>query len=98
LHLLVEAHAHPGLPLWFREGLVLYLGETAAAGASRTAIDPPPVFDRSQDRRQTEQAYAAARARVATLVHDRGKETVLGWLSRGLPADLGSTTAVGAQK
>src|SRR5205807_9526990 len=26
-HLLVEARAHPGTPLWFREGLVLYLAD-----------------------------------------------------------------------
>lgn len=36
-HLLVESHAHPGLPLWFREGYVLYL-----AGQRPGAIGPPP--------------------------------------------------------
>ncbi len=30
LHMLIEAHAKPGTPVWFREGLVLYLSEPSA--------------------------------------------------------------------
>lgn len=81
-HLLVEAHARPGLPLWFREGLVLYLANPTASGST----DPPPdkqlerLFQRTNDRQQMDRAYAAARARVVELVEKNGKQVVIGWI------------------
>ncbi|MBZ5598412.1 MAG: SpoIID/LytB domain-containing protein [Acidobacteriia bacterium] len=95
IHLLVEAHARRGLPLWFREGIVLYLSDPAAAGHT----DPPAsqnlekMFQHAEDRGQMEQAYAAARARVAALVQQNGKDTVTSWLARGLPANLAALAA-----
>jgi stage II sporulation protein D len=83
LHLLIEAHARPGLPLWFREGLVLYLANPSACGSA----DPPPdkqlerLFQRAADRQQMDRAYAAARARVAELVEKNGTQVVLGWIT-----------------
>ncbi len=35
LHMLIEAHAKPGIPVWFREGLVLYLSQPNAPGSPR---------------------------------------------------------------
>src|SRR5207244_2165783 len=39
LHALIESRARPGLPIWFREGLVEYL--TAGAKAQRSNASPP---------------------------------------------------------
>ena len=95
IHLLVEAHARPGLPLWFREGIVLYLsnpGEGNSAGAPINQ-DMEKMFQQAADRGQMEQAYGAARARVAALVQQNGKDTVTSWLARGLPANLATIAA-----
>jgi stage II sporulation protein D len=83
MHLLVEAHARAGLPLWFREGIVLYLSSPENA-----ATDPPSgssnldrMFQRVADRQGMEQAYAAARGRVAKLIQQNGKGAVMGWVT-----------------
>ena len=46
------------------------------------------ILEKSQKRDEVEKAYAAARARIASLVREHGKETVLGWLSRGIPRSI----------
>ncbi len=38
LHMLIEAHAKPGTPVWFREGLVLYLSEPNAGVFTASAF------------------------------------------------------------
>lgn len=90
IHLLVEAHARPGLPLWFREGIVLYLSNPAEVNSVSASAnqDLERMFEHTEDRGQMEQAYAAARGRVAALVQQNGRDTVTGWLARGLPANL----------
>jgi len=89
LHILVESNTHASLPLWFREGLVLYLAEgntrvlnsaTLSAGQIEAALQNP------QSRELTQQAYASARTAVARLVAQRGKAEVMQWLNRGIPA------------
>jgi len=100
-HLLIEAHAVPGLPVWFREGLVLYLAAPAGSASTTDSTDNnsdlAQRFAAREDRRQTEAAYAAARNRVANLVQTYGKTAVLSWLTRGIPVDVARTTAVGSQ-
>jgi stage II sporulation protein D len=83
MHLLVEAHARAGLPLWFREGIVLYLSSPENA-----ATDPPSgssnldrMFQRVADRQGMERAYAAARDRVAQLIQKNGKGAVMSWVT-----------------
>ncbi len=101
LHLLVEEKARAGTPVWFREGLVVYLSGSAHGAGDGTAenvthgpavemtIDQmESILEHSQKRDEMEKAYAAARARVAFLVREHGKETVLGWLSRGIPRSV----------
>ncbi|HXA84011.1 MAG TPA: SpoIID/LytB domain-containing protein [Candidatus Dormibacteraeota bacterium] len=86
-HLLVEARAHPRTPLWFREGLVLYLAEpkqnvapvTMAEKAMEASLQHPA------DRQTLEKTYAAARTKVVQMIQKNGRDTVLGWLSSGLP-------------
>jgi stage II sporulation protein D len=86
-HLLVESRAGAGTPLWFREGLALYLGDPKEGFQPVTmpeaAIESALQHASSQESLQ--RAYAAARTRVSQLVQQNGKDTVLLWLSNGLP-------------
>ncbi len=90
LHVLLEAHAKQGLPLWFREGVVLWLAEPNHPSHS---VVPPEQIERRLNRPASEQelrhGYAASRARVAQLVKRFGKDAVLGWVQHGLPSDSG---------
>ncbi len=92
LHLLVESRARPSLPLWFREGLVLYLAQSPSPKGSAPASLRPEEIERilSQPQSQEElrRGYAAARARVEELVKQRGLPTVLSWVERGIPREL----------
>jgi stage II sporulation protein D len=89
LHLLVESHAKPGTPLWFREGLVLYLsqpgGSATASGtiASDDALNKALRSPTSEDEMRS--AYADARARVTAMIAANGKGTIIQWLQQGLP-------------
>ena len=90
-HVLVEAKAKAATPLWFREGIVLYLSKpnaTADAAAVMSDEEIEAVLRRPQNREDVQRAYTAARRRVAALAQERGKEIVLGWLSGGIPADI----------
>jgi stage II sporulation protein D len=83
LHVWVEGRARPGLPLWFREGLALYLAEPQrTAGADRVEDGD---FARARSREELDAAYGAARSRVKRLVERNGEPAVLGWLAAGLP-------------
>lgn len=91
-HILVESQAAPTVPLWFREGLVLFLsGEITSAHPSVSLKDSEveAILHQPLSREEMERAYAAAYARVSDLIAREGHATVLGWLSHGLPADFG---------
>jgi stage II sporulation protein D len=89
LHVLVEARAVAGLPVWFREGLVGYLDNPAAANA---AAKPPADIDLRQtaDPDRARRAYGEAAGAVAGLVHRYGEAAVVGWLASGLPEEVSS--------
>jgi stage II sporulation protein D len=86
-HLLVESRARADTPLWFREGLVLYLADP------KTHFEPVVMPEREMEaeiknprsRESLQRSYAAARTRVVQLVQQNGRSTVLEWLSAGLP-------------
>jgi len=85
LHVFVGAQSAGGLPLWFREGVVGYLENTAggtASGASES--DLRQTGDAAKARR----AYAAAARRVADLARKYGEASVLGWLRTGVPPEV----------
>ncbi len=86
-HLLIEARARAGTALWFREGLALYFADPQhhSEPAPMSDAEMEKAFSKLQDRQKLEQAYAAARSRVARMVEQNGKETVLLWLINGLP-------------
>lgn len=91
IHLLVEARAHAGTPLWFREGLVLYFAgskQVFEPGQMSTA-EIEKALSRTNDRKGLERAYAAARTKVGQMIEQNGKVTVLVWLTNGLPEESG---------
>jgi stage II sporulation protein D len=96
-HLLIESRARSNAPLWFREGLVLYLSEPdkrESPPATLTGEQIEEILRNPGNREKLEKAYAAARARLAFLIQQNGKRTVLDWLSSGIPGDaLGSRAA-----
>jgi hypothetical protein len=90
--MLIESYSRPGTPLWFREGLVLYLSEPDAevrtgtpsqnlAGLEKAITDPG-------SEQQLRGAYAEARAHVAQLAGKYGKAELIKWVQNGLPAGL----------
>jgi stage II sporulation protein D len=99
-HVLVEAEAKASTPLWFREGIVLFLSSANRGGAAPVAMTDEQmeaVLRQPRNRDEVQKAYAAAQRRVATLVQEHGKETVLSWLGDGIPGDvLGSSGGGGA--
>jgi stage II sporulation protein D len=92
LHVVVENQAVPGLPVWFREGLVGYL-ERAAAGQGPT--HPPADLDLRQrdDPDRARRAQAAAARAAGSLVNRYGLAAVLGWLKTGLPTEVRNSSA-----
>ena len=90
-HVLVEVKAKTATPLWFREGVVLFLSNpdaTMTAVAGMTDEHMETVLRQPRDRDEVQRAYGAAQGRVAALVQEHGKETVLDWLSAGIPGDV----------
>ena len=97
LHVLVDDNTRASLPLWFREGLVLYLaeGETPATHLLLPADKMESTLRNPQSREQMQESYAAARAAVAALVRQYGRSEVLGWLIRGIPAGALASLSTG---
>lgn len=95
-HLLIESHAHSDIPLWFREGLVLYLSDPVQANSAFTSMTDHQmegILRQPHNREEVEKAYAAVRARVASLIEQNGKKAVLEWLTGGIPGRLLSQPA-----
>ena len=93
-HLLIESKSRAGIPLWFREGLALYL---APPESSESPV--PEMTDQQLEahllhpasREEMERSYAIAHQKVGVLVQRFGKQKVLSWLSAGLPGDIGTS-------
>ena len=87
IHVLMEAQASPGLPVWFREGLVGYLEH---AGSSAGAADFPAdsALRQTGDAAQARRAYAESVGAVTRLVERHGEGTVMGWVKSGLPPEV----------
>ena len=67
------------------------------AAVAMTDEEVEAVLRQPRNREEMQKAYAAAQSRVAALMQERGKETVLGWLSGGIPGDVrGSSSGSGA--
>jgi stage II sporulation protein D len=83
LHALVESQAAPGLPLWFREGLVEFLdGAAPVEGPVRIPADTE--LRQMADPARARRAYDDAARAVADLVRRNGESTVIGWVRTGM--------------
>jgi stage II sporulation protein D len=89
LHMLVESHAKAGTPLWYREGLVLYLAQPGGMSKPAETFANVDLLNKTlrspASEEQMRQAYAEAQARVASLAQKYGKEKLVDWLQNGLP-------------
>jgi stage II sporulation protein D len=92
LHMLIEAHAEPGTPVWYREGLVLYLSEPSVDARSSahfaTINELENAMRNPASEEQLRNAYADAHARAARLAKQYGKQKLLVWVQEGLPAEV----------
>ena len=78
LHVAVESQARPGLPVWFREGLVGYSGSSHGQPDTDARIPSDADLRQTADAARARQAYADATRAVAVLVKryglaDRGR-------------------------
>jgi stage II sporulation protein D len=90
MHMLIEQRATPNLPRWFREGLVLVLTEpngTRPPASLKSSAEMERALLKPRTREEFAQAYADAKAAVSQLTAKYGKQTVLGWIESGLPAN-----------
>jgi stage II sporulation protein D len=87
LHVLVESHAKHGLPLWFREGAVIYLtaSQKSKGKSQKSKVTPPEDSALLRDSADARRAYEMALDCVTRLVEQFGEGTVMGWISSGLP-------------
>jgi hypothetical protein len=86
IHVLMEAQAAAGLPVWFREGLVGYLEHAGWNAAADFPADS--ALRQTGDAAQARRAYAEAVSAVAGLVRRYGEGTVLAWVKSGLPPEV----------
>jgi hypothetical protein len=88
MHLLVESKSSEKTPLWLREGLVLALsGEASSTSVNLSDRQVEQMLRTPASQDQLRNAYRQAAARVSQLVRRFGKDTVVSWLSTGVPGD-----------
>ena len=80
MHELVEQNAAPGLPLWFREGIVLYLDNPQKPVSQAPSND----IAHAQSKQEMQAAYETARSRVKRLVIEHGEPAILRAITHGL--------------
>jgi stage II sporulation protein D len=78
-------------PLWFREGLAAFL--QAGRGSGAAAIPSERDLRQTADPDRARRAEAQAQAEVGALVQRYGESGVLGWVRRGLPAEVAKASA-----
>ncbi len=84
LHATVESEAKPGLPWWFREGLVECLAGDPAAGSATMPTNDKQISKRS-DAAAAHNFYRAAGERVAELRMRYSTRELLRWVKFGVP-------------
>ncbi len=94
LHMLIESYAHAGTPLWFREGLVLYLAGPKAQVSSGNTFEDVAALEKALrapvSEEQLRAAYVEAQNCVAQLAAQHGKQALLDWVQNGLPTEIAS--------
>jgi stage II sporulation protein D len=97
MHMLIESYARPGTPLWFREGLVLYLGSSCDSKQGRGFGDVAALEKTLRtpgSEVQMRGAYTEACRRVAQLAAQHGKAALLDWIQNGVPAQMAASLPV----
>lgn len=92
LHMLIESHTKPGTPVWYREGLVLYLSQPSSGqqlSEFETASELEKAIASPTSEKQLRAAYAEAHARIATLARRYGRQKLIEWVEQGLPPEIG---------
>ncbi len=97
LHMLIESYARPGTPLWFREGLVLYLaGSNPPQPSALRGFGDVAALEKAlrvpASEEELRAAYGEAFSRVAQLAQQHGKGALLDWLQSGLPNEVATTS------
>ena len=96
LHMLIESYARASTPLWFREGLVLYLAGPRSQASSGNTFDDVAALEKAlrapASEEQLRAAYVEAQNRVAQLAAQHGKQVLLDWVQNGLPTEIASGT------
>jgi len=89
LHMLVENNAKANTPLWFREGLVVYLGgdPPTAAEIEMTSEQIEQIINSRSSQADLRQAYAQAAAFVGRIDREHGRGKLIEYLRSGLPAE-----------
>jgi len=100
LHMLVEDSAAPAIPLWFREGIVVYLGgdPPAANEVTMSGAQIERAITERGNRDEMRQAYAQAAAMVRDLDRQHGRTQLLEWLRGGLPGNVRGGVAAAGDK
>jgi stage II sporulation protein D len=90
LHMLIERNAKANTPLWFREGLVVYLGGDPAPANELTmsTSEIEQIIASRSSQSDLRRAYAQAAALVRQLDRQHGRGKIAEWLRNGLPADI----------
>jgi stage II sporulation protein D len=90
-HLLVEARTSVDTPLWFREGLVLYLSDSEVPTTAYLPMNVErieQILKQGDTQENTRRAYVSAHKVIADLVARYGKQQMLSWLIEGLPVGV----------
>ncbi len=85
-HVLIESEAAPGLPVWFREGVVSLV--EGAPGDKRAQPPSDRELRQTKDAAEARRAYAEAGAAVRRLAQTYGEASVLDWVKRGFPPEV----------
>lgn len=88
VHAMVAERAATRLPLWFEEGLALWI-ESPGGPRAETLREQDLTAPESAEAMQ--RAYAGARGRVKSLVDRYGRAAVLSWVERGLPPEVSAS-------
>jgi stage II sporulation protein D len=92
LHMLIDSYAAAGTPLWFREGLVLYLVGQKPPSTEARRFEDVAVLEKAlrapANEQQLRAAYAEAQNRVTQLARQHGKQTLVNWIQNGMPVEI----------
>ena len=94
LHMLIESYTRAGTPLWFREGLVLYLSGAKTPATAGNRFEDAAALEKAlrapTSEEQLRAAYTEAQNRVAQLARQHGNQALLDWVQNGLPTEIAS--------